>query len=158
MNANKYLSNFKHRYRHTLAKPFLCILKEKHGTRHFHCPTIDTVLAVALAIVTERHIDGAYEYEPDRATLGMTPDEIQALPEGSIRTLALQALEQHRRNEQQDHELAIYARMATQAVAEGNGVLALWVLEHRSDYEYEGFELEAYDEIGPPALSPTTES
>lgn len=143
----RYLKGFQHRYKTLLQHPFLCVVKEKHGDRYFHCVTIEALQAVALKLVTERHQENYYQAGPASEELGLTKEQIDALPDGMIKGFAIQEYDRRLRYDRALQEERKVERIAAKAITDHNGALALWILEQRERHEYEGFTLESYEAI-----------
>lgn len=145
MHPQRYLNNFQLRHKHTLAQPFLCVMREKHGTSYFHCASIDDLLTVSLTVLAERHECGLYDVIPAPDWTPLTQAQIAAIPAGPVRDFAQANFKEHQ-SDRATHEesVRLHARV-TQAIQQADGATALWVLEQRHEYEYESFEITAYD-------------
>jgi hypothetical protein len=128
--------------------PCVLVLKEKHGNRHFHIPDDATLFTVALGVVKQRASpDYGYYFAPDKpAPCDLTPDTVETLP-ASLRAEATRKLKDHER------DVAYYERASEQwewiqkAITESNGRVAWDVIQARSDYEYEEYRLERYENL-----------
>jgi|SRR5271155_698784 len=133
-----------------IAKPMLLVFKEKHGRRHFHVIDDKALLRAALHVLTERHKEGYWYPKPETSEKPHPPDvaeaDIEKLPT-SLRETAKEAL----RNFQDwlaayEKEVSKYADIV-KAVATKDGRAAWTILRDRRNYEYEGFELESYEDV-----------
>lgn len=121
----------------------LLVLKEKHSDIYFAIPNLETLYAVALAVVTLRFNDGWYSegvvtQPPDKyeATL----EEINAIPSEKIKASMLKEYEQHKRAlEQWKYDKAEQDALEN-AIKTKNGRYAWSVLRDHNDFEYEGWD------------------
>jgi len=129
--------------------PGVIVLKEKHGTRYYWALTREERNASALAILTERWNNGNsdYYYDPfknkqESAKPELTLEQVNALPDGKIKQMALKehnTSDRRRRQQLEAEELYLEIK---RAVEEEDGQLAWSALSWRGDYEYEGFYIE----------------
>lgn len=134
-------------YRDQFSKPFLFILMEKHGERHFLCRTPDDLYRVAAHVVIERRADGVYTFQQEANVLGLTESEIVALPAGSVKTEALRQLEYMQRRAHQEKDGLKQSLWADHVAATKDGGVAMLLLRARNQYEYERWDILAFDEV-----------
>ena len=133
--------------------PGILVFREKHGNRYFHVPTENHLYAACLSVLKDRFEDDWY-YDPYREKRDswdpeppqMTTEEIENLPEGSIRVAARQ---QHSKYaewaRERDDGHKEYVRIK-EAVENRDGMEAYAILRSRSDGEYEGFTIERLED------------
>jgi hypothetical protein len=128
-------------------KPCVLVLHEKHGTLHFHIHDEPTLHKVALDVLTKRLRSNDWYYDPAQDPPrgpGLTKEQAEALPEGSVKASALkevarhaEALKRHR------YEVELFEGLK-KAVSEKDGKTAWRALRDRSDGEYQRVSLEKY--------------
>ncbi len=138
--------NPQHPYARTLHQGAtrMVIFREKHVTRYFLCPNLDTFGRIALKVIKER-MDPKYAWyiEPNDLPIpepAYTAEEAGKLRE-PYRAQALQDLKTYERVIQKRNEEVAFWDLIQKAVA-GDRVAAVKVLQARRDHQYETFEFE----------------
>jgi hypothetical protein len=128
--------------------PRLLILKEKHGDKYYHVPTPETLATVSLATLKQRKEEGWYPVNQSQPTKPeLAKEQIDALPEGSIKQAAIQQHKDYLLAVQYHSEEQETAAAIEKAITTSNGKLACRILMERAGCEYEGFRLEEFDQV-----------
>jgi hypothetical protein len=133
-----------------VAEPMLLIFKEKHGDRYFHVPNDKTLFRVALYVLTERYKQGYWYPKPSDQDKPTPPDINEAgiakLPQ-SLQGTAKKNLQEYKRALAEYTDLVSEYEGIKKTVDTENGRAAWILLRNRRDAEYEGFDLETYEEV-----------
>jgi hypothetical protein len=117
------------------------VLTEKHGERYFLIDGPDTLGKACLKMLNERNDDEWYwnpgEFKVDAELEALDPN---TLPE-RLREQVTREKKTYLRKKREHAEAAAAYKRIEQAIAQEDGLLAFEILESRSDYEYERFEL-----------------
>jgi len=128
-------------------EPCVLVLHEKHGTLHFHIPDEPTLHKVALDILTKRLRADVWYYDPAQDAPkgpGLTKEQAEALPEGSVKVNALKEVSRHAEAlKRHAYEAGAFEELK-KAVSEKNGKAAWRALRERGDGEYQRVSLEKY--------------
>jgi len=119
------------------------VFREKHADPKHACLSAEEMERLCLAAVWERYHQGYFAVETSEVQRPpLEREAVEALPDGDTKRAAQREWKQYdsalgwRREEKAQRE------MAETAMRERDGALAFLLLEARSDYEYEGFEVE----------------
>lgn len=145
--GEQFKRTFAAHYKHTFKGAFLFLVKEKHDERYFLCLTVEDLYRAAVKIVTERHKDGMYVVEPEENVMGMTEEEVAALPEGSVKIEAVRQLAHVKRQKQDEVTAKHQWEWARHVAATKDGGVAMLLLRARNQYEYERWDILAFDEV-----------
>jgi hypothetical protein len=141
--------NTKSKVRPDVTRPCLLVLNEKHGRIYFHIPDEKTLHKVALDILMERVKAGYWYPDPvDSApeSPGLTKEQVDALPEGSIKSDAQKAMTRYQGHlRQHQREFKDFAELQS-AITNMDGKAAWRALRQYGDGEYAGVSLERYSE------------
>ena len=138
-------------------RPGVLIFHEKHGERYFHVPTENHLHAACLLVLTERFNVGGWYHDPctekkhswDPDPPQMSLEEIEKLPEGTIRGAAKKQHDKYSKWVQEREEGHREYLRIQEAIEEEDGAKAYYLLRSRSDYEYEGFTIMQFEAIEP---------
>jgi hypothetical protein len=123
--------------------PSVLVVKEKHGTWYIYVPDLETLYRRALGLLTNRLESGYWYVECLKpVSPGFTLKEVEAFPEGTIKSLALRQLKDYEETlKNWEEEAADFADLK-KAVEDKNGKRAWDTLKRRSHYSYEEVALE----------------
>lgn len=133
-----------------VAQPSVLIFKEKHGKRYFHVPDDKALFAAALHVLAERKEDGYWYPSPP---FGDTPEEPDVKPEDieklpkSLQATAKKKLDAYRAAMVEIQDDVLEHAAIEKALADKDGRAAWECLRNRRDAEYEGFDLERYEDL-----------
>lgn len=118
-------------------------LKGKHSEEYYVCNDLEEFYENCLYIIWQRYQSGYYFYEPEMPEIkatSLTKEQVEALPEGKVKTAAIEEIQhndslmrEYRENVDQWNKLML-------ALKDRRGEIAIQILEHRSDWEYEEFD------------------
>ena len=128
--------------------PSVLVVKEKHGTWYIYVPDVETLYRRALGLLTDRLESGYWYSECSKpVSPGFTLKDVEAFPEGAIKSLALRQLKDYEDTlKYWAADTADFADLK-KAVEEKDGKRAWDILKQRSRYEYESVVLEPF--VGP---------
>lgn len=121
-------------------------LKEHHGDVYLDISTDERFAAVALSIINGRFggNNPYYYFDNDEPDKPLSQEQIEALPEGSVKHFAFGELSNYTSYTRQkmEWERAERADIVTkEAIEKQDPKLAIQVLKLRSKYEDEGYEI-----------------
>ena len=125
----------------------ILVVKEKHGSRYFEATTEEQLYKIALYLLKGRFNEGYWYSEPEFVEpLDFTEADIANMPQ-SMQDGARRQLRDYQ------HRLRVYLEdkeewdKIKEAIENNDGKLAFSILDGRSGYEYEGFDIEECEEI-----------
>ncbi|MDH5626661.1 MAG: hypothetical protein OEY69_00065 [Candidatus Krumholzibacteria bacterium] len=145
VNLDAYRKDLQHRYEATFMKPFLVTVQGKYAEQHHLRQTLDDLGHVALAVVAHRL---RQKFLTFYRTAEKPPLELAATrhwPDTQLKRAVIDAWNVYTLCVRRDEERQRVVEAATEAVKTGNGLLAIWVLEQRNEYEYERVEWMPFD-------------
>lgn len=123
----------------------ILVCQEKHGTPLYDIPDDEALFRTALFILKER-VKDQWIVPPseDEAPVspGMTREQAEALPEGSIKRSSQNLLKQYEEAMKRHRKDLEEWASVEKALKEKDGKAAWSILQGRRDYEYEGVFLE----------------
>lgn len=122
-----------------------CVIrfKGKYDSCIYVCNNSREMELVALNELYHRYHSGNYYYNPEKPNvLEMTKDQINALPEGNIKTHALERFKYYERDIKEYESDLSFWNLVQFALKNRDGIAALDALISRSDAEYEKMEIE----------------
>lgn len=123
-------------------------LEGKHGKQYYLCKDMDSFFENCLFIVWQRYQSGYYFYEPEipeEEKQLFTDEEISKLPEGEVKNVILRENSKNKQNLNQYKEDVNLHNKLMYCLDNRDGRIAYWMLEYRSDWEYEKFGIEIAD-------------
>ncbi len=118
--------------------PCILAFREKHGTRYFWALTQEQLYKHCLTILTNRFEQGWYYCPTDKETQPeISLEQIEQLPEGTIKNAALKQYKNWERTRQANKDAREDYELIKYAIEAQNGQQAFWSLDTRSDHEYE---------------------
>ena len=114
------------------------VLREKHSDEYFACHTLEELSNAILETLWNRFHEGYWYGDIEKPNEpSITSDEAYALPEDPTSKVAIQEHVDYER-EMREYERAMEElNSIKEALKTRNTLLALGILESRSDYEYE---------------------
>lgn len=132
-----------------VTKPELLILREKHGEGYYLINNDKKLFEVSLVILKTRFNEGWY-YDPDESEIpkaSLTKEQIEALPEGHVKQVAVREMNSIKREIRLYKESMKSYKNIKKAIKDSDGRMAYMCLMDRRDGEYEGFELIDFNTI-----------
>lgn len=119
----------------------ILICKEKHGDMIYSIPTINDLYKVSLHILQKRvNINYIQKWDLPTDELDYNEDDIEKMPK-SFQEKAREELKHHKQNIKSYVDNNKMYDLTIKALDEKNGALAFRILQFRTDYEYEEFEI-----------------
>lgn len=131
-------------------RPVIVVFREKHADAKFACLDRGDLERVCLSVLWDRFHAGYYEVDPEPAPPPISREEVDAMPDGGIKTAAIEEWKQYDRERSWHRETAERMELVAAALRERDGAAAFAVLEACSGGEYEGFEAEPAQKIEDP--------
>ena len=128
-----------------MMKANIIILEEKHGTYYLDASSRDAFLVACLATV-KRRVDENWFYhpwDPDEVTKPDLEEEVvRGLPDSETKTDLLEAWASYHKGLEEVEENNNTVDLAEVTAKTNDPYLAWFVLERRTNHEYEGFKIE----------------
>lgn len=121
----------------------ILVLEEKHGPFYFPAFTDEELYNSALTILKGRYQSGQW-YFLDEYSLKepyMSLSDVQLLPEGKLKTTALNQHLKYQKQKAEREEDQKHYNNILRAIKNKDGKLAWEILQYRSDFEYEAIRL-----------------
>jgi hypothetical protein len=119
-------------------RPCVLAFKEKHTTQYFWALTQEQFYEHCLEVLTNRFTDGWYHCPEEKDTQPEVPlEQIEQLPEGTIKKAAMKQYKSWERTRQYNKEAREDYGLIEYAIEKQDGRQAFWSLDSRSDCEYE---------------------
>ena len=134
--------------------PRVLIQSWKHGKNYYDATGNNLSLAAldALKFSVEAgyiwSVEDTKKYIEEPKLPDLTREQIEALPEGEIKRAAKKQARRYEREKREREDAILQAEQVELSLEGRNGQLAWEILRERSDFEYEGIELEDLEQPG----------
>jgi hypothetical protein len=127
----------------TISDPKIIKFNEKHGDNYYIYTSREDFYNVFLDVFMDRYREGWYSYTIDKPKqeVTMTLEEINALPDETLKKFQLTRYKEYERELRDYNEFLQLKSDTEKAYKEKNAKLAYYVMHDRKDGEYEGFEI-----------------
>lgn len=126
---------------------YVLILKEKHGERYFHVPTLDKLYNAAKRIFKERMEDGWYNFDeleiPEKPDISL--EQAGSIKNEIVKKAILDAWNNYNSYLKYNESTLKEKKLYEQALKDEKGDICLAFLYNSKGGEYEGFEIEALE-------------
>lgn len=120
------------------------IFEEKHGNRYFHVSNDKELQAASLQVLTDRHKAGCWYPKPEESDV--KPSELDKLP-ASLQKAVNESWSEYSHAMRDYNQEVVEYKTIDRAVRDKDGEAAWNILNARKDAEYEGLQLEPYEEV-----------
>jgi len=131
-------------------RPVIVVFREKHADAKFACLDRSELERVCLSALWDRFHMGYYEVDPEPVVPAISREDVDAMPDGGIKTAATEEWKQYDRARSWHRETTERMELVAAALRHRDGTTAFAVLEACSGGEYEGFEVEPAQKIEDP--------
>lgn len=127
-------------------RPMLVVLREKHGDGYYLVRDLDELHRTALGILRGRHEQDIWYFEPREPKKPEVGDP-EELPK-ALRGVAREKLRFYEQEQARYEEEKDWFNRMSRALVLLDGRAAWELLQERADHEYEGIDLERFEDPG----------